>query len=81
MAKSYVIMVEFHESIDGRAPVTQWLDVYSSGPEFDVLIHALNDSQAVAQIQVSLKNPHGGASRLTRNDIGIHYDHVLEKVK
>jgi len=79
MAKDYVIYVEFRESIDGRGPVSQTLNVNSSGPEFAVLIEALNDSIAVESIAI-YANKISTMNRLTKQDIGYNNDR-LSKLK
>lgn len=79
MSKDYIIWVEFCESIDGRSPVTQTLHVNSSGPEFAVLIEALNDSAAVEFISLYL-NKVSMMNRLTKEDIGYNNDR-LSKLK
>ena len=87
MAKSYSILVNFHQSLDGRSRVTQYLDVTSAGPEFDILLQMLNNSDAVESISVYLSSwrpvcmGSGLNTRLTRDDLGIRYDNVLEKIK
>ena len=86
MAKSYVIVVEFHMSFDGRSPVMQYLDCRSSGPEFGVLLTALNDSPMIADIRVyssttASKAGPGMGHRLTREDLGYENINVCPKLK
>ena len=87
MAKSYTLVVEFYESLDGRSPVIQYLDVTSSGPEFDVLLDALNKSSYVEKINV-YSNPNGVlhpryglGTKLSRQDLGINYDTIFTKIQ
>lgn len=72
MAKHYTVFVEFSESIDGRSPVTQSLEVYTAGPEFSVLLDALNASPAVTNLTVYNKSQvNGHLHRMTGQDLGL----------
>ena len=86
MAKSYVIVVEFHMSFDGRSAVTQYLECRSSGPEFSVLLTALNDSPMIADIRVyssakAVGTGPGLGHRLTREDLGYENIEACPKLK
>lgn len=80
MEHHYVVFVEFVEQLNGRAPLTQTLDVHSAGPEFDLLLHALNASSDIATLNVYSKTP-TKMFRVTRDDLGYLSPNVMRKLK
>jgi hypothetical protein len=80
MGRPYRILVEFTSSVDGHKPVTQILNVYSTGPDFNVLLECLDASPAVAKLQVQAEtaSPNGWTcSNMNQCDLGL----VLNKLK
>ncbi len=74
MPRHYTIFVEFAESIDGRSPVTQSLEVYTAEREFSVLLEALDASPFIVELKVYNKSQvTGHLTRLYQQDLTTAY--------
>jgi hypothetical protein len=80
--KSYLITVKFHTLINAL-PVMQTLNVCTTEPEFSVLLHALNASIDVAELQVfskHLTSTNHPLTKMTHEDLGYINNVNMEKL-
>ncbi len=71
MEKHYVVFVEYTKPVDGRVHTTQTLDIHSAGPEFNVLLQALNACTDIVALRVCNKTSFGRLNGMTKDDLGL----------